>query len=724
MRRDPLYLSTLIAVVLGTACSDAGTPTGLRVAPPRPSRDVSAIDPGMTFCSSAAITIRDAATAVPFPSTLVVSGVTGGPFKITARLNGISHPTATDIDVLLVGPTNVKVMLMSDAAGGSDLRNATLVFDDDAPAGLPATTTPTAILPSGTYKPTNFGAGDPIPGGGTLSPALSAFSTANPNGTWNLYLWDDTILGGGGGSVSGGWCVTITPINRSPMANVGGPYGGAEGSPISFDGSGSSDPDGEAIASYTWDFGDGSTGTGPTPTHAYAASGTYTVRLTVADAAGAVGEATTTATVSDVAPTATFGAPPAGNEGTNATIAFTATSMSDARYAFDCGRGFGAIGTASTATCALTDNGEVTVKGRVYDPTIDALFTEYTAAITVTNVSPTATFGNSGPVSEGTSIVLQLSGATDPSPVDAAAGFTYAFDCGTGYGPFGSTSTIACPTFDDGTPVVRAKVRDKDLGETEYTANVVVANVAPQVTSIVLPSGPVAVGTPITLSASFTDVGTRDTHGGSFDLGNGGSNVGTVTESDGSGTATSTVTYSQPGVYTIRATVTDDDGGVGSRSSAVDVPAYIVVYDPTEGFVTGGGWITSPPGALASNPSATGKASFGFVAKYHRGATTPAGNTEFQFKAGDFAFSSTSYEWLVVAGSKAMLKGEGAIAGAGEYGFMLTAIDGDLQSSSDSFRIKIWNLATGAVVYDNRMGAGDDSGAATTLGGGSIVIHK
>ncbi|MGI5225878.1 PKD domain-containing protein [Actinoallomurus sp. CA-142502] len=53
----------------------------------------------------------------------------------------------------------------------------------------------------------------------------------------------------------------------------------------SFDGSGSSDPDG-SIASYSWDFGDGSTGTGATPQHTYAAAGDYTVKLTVTDDRG------------------------------------------------------------------------------------------------------------------------------------------------------------------------------------------------------------------------------------------------------------------------------------------------------------------------------------------------------------------------------------------------------------------------------------------------------
>ncbi len=53
----------------------------------------------------------------------------------------------------------------------------------------------------------------------------------------------------------------------------------------SFDGTGSSDPDG-TVASYAWSFGDGATGTGATPTHGYATAGTYTYTLTVTDNQG------------------------------------------------------------------------------------------------------------------------------------------------------------------------------------------------------------------------------------------------------------------------------------------------------------------------------------------------------------------------------------------------------------------------------------------------------
>jgi hypothetical protein len=94
---------------------------------------------------------------------------------------------------------------MSDAGGEFDAANVNLTFDDTG-AMLPDSTQ----IVSGTYRPTNFVAGDTFPAPApvlTFSPFLSIFNGLNPNGTWSLYVVDD--LGGDVGSLSGGWTLRI-----------------------------------------------------------------------------------------------------------------------------------------------------------------------------------------------------------------------------------------------------------------------------------------------------------------------------------------------------------------------------------------------------------------------------------------------------------------------------------------------------------------------------------
>jgi hypothetical protein len=78
--------------------------------------------------------------------------------------------------------------------------------------------------------------------------------------------------------------VTVRALNgkQPPKANAGGPYFGIVGSPITFNGSGSTDTN-RTIVSYVWNFGDRVTGTGVSPTHTYTTAGNYTVTLTVTD---------------------------------------------------------------------------------------------------------------------------------------------------------------------------------------------------------------------------------------------------------------------------------------------------------------------------------------------------------------------------------------------------------------------------------------------------------
>ncbi len=258
-----------------------------------------------------------------------------------------------------------------------------------------------------------------------------------------------------------------------------------------------------------------------------------------------------------------------------------------------------------------------------------------------------------------------------------------------------------------------------------------VNNVAPTVDTITVPLAPVELDdqSSYTVAVTFGDpAGTLDEfYTCEFDLDYDGVTFAVdVTITNVTGTSCSTpLNYTEPGVYTVRVAVTDKDGDTGSNTAE----DFIVIYDPSGGFVTGGGWIWSEPGwcqldALCAG--AEGKANFGFVSKYKKGANVPTGNTEFNFSAGNLNFHSDSYEWLVVnqGGANAQYKGSGTINGAlapnGEsFQFMIWATDGNNKNPSeeDTFRIKIWYEDGGneIVVYDN--------GFDQVIGGGNIKIH-
>lgn len=76
--------------------------------------------------------------------------------------------------------------------------------------------------------------------------------------------------------------------NADPIAVIGGPISGQQGVAVSFDATGSSDPDGDSLA-FAWDFGDGISATGLAPQHIYSAPGLYTVTAAVSDGRGATG---------------------------------------------------------------------------------------------------------------------------------------------------------------------------------------------------------------------------------------------------------------------------------------------------------------------------------------------------------------------------------------------------------------------------------------------------
>ena len=364
--------------------------------------------------------------------------------------------------------------------------------------------------------------------------------------------------------------------------------------------------------------------------------------------------------------------------------------------------------------------------GTVVVEVYDGEFTNIsTATVTVNNVAPTADLVNDGPVDEGSPVTVSFINQFDPGTSDS---FVYSFDLDNDgvYDIVDQVDPFVSYTwFDNGVYTVNGMIKDNDGGYCEYFTEVTVDNVAPIITSLCLPVDPLAKGTPVDLTATFTDPGVLDTHTATIDWDDGNTTNGCITGSGGTYNVFSSWTYNEAGVYTITLTVEDDDGGNDTEQFL-----YVVVYDPSAGFVTGGGWIDSPEGAYKPDINITGRANFGFVSKYKQGQSTPTGNTEFNFKVADLNFHSKNYDWLVIAGAKAMYKGTGTINNEGSYKFILSAIDEDITPSTDTdmFRIKIWEedeLGNEIIIYDNNIvDDGFDSDPETEISGGNIVIHK
>jgi PKD repeat protein len=341
---------------------------------------------------------------------------------------------------------------------------------------------------------------------------------------------------------------------------------------------------------------------------------------------------------------------------------------------------------APVLTAAAIDGGSITVQG-----TLSAAANKNFALDLFANATANASgFG------EGQYFLGSVPVTTDAS---GQAGFSLAF-------------TTPLPA---GQTTVSATATNLTSGDTSQFSRDFSVPVAGQITG---PLAPVTVNAAVSVSASFTDASTFTTHTAVWDWGDGSSSPGTVTETSGSGTVSGCHPYTAGGIYTITLTVTNDVGGFGQS-----VFQYVVVYNPEAGFVTGGGWITSPAVAYAANPALTGHASFGFNAQYHNGDTVPAGSTEFQFPAANLNFHATGYDWLVITTHQAQYQGSGTINGAGNYGFLVTALDGG-GHGADRLRIKFWDKNNNnAVVYDTQPGAPTTAAPTTPLGGGRIQVH-
>ncbi len=116
-------------------------------------------------------------------------------------------------------------------------------------------------------------------GDGTTSSGVNVTHTYEKGGNYEAVL---TVNDMQNTNCSTSMDSVIVTVNSKPTAVLNAVSIACTGDEISFDASGTNDPDGDDLT-YTWDFGDGTSGQGANVTHAYNKGGNYSVSLTVDD---------------------------------------------------------------------------------------------------------------------------------------------------------------------------------------------------------------------------------------------------------------------------------------------------------------------------------------------------------------------------------------------------------------------------------------------------------
>jgi PKD repeat protein len=369
------------------------------------------------------------------------------------------------------------------------------------------------------------------------------------------------------------------PPNQAPTAHAGGPYQSER--TVHFDGSGSSDPDGNLPLSYYWSFGDGTVGSGVSPSKIYTTPGLYTASLVVTDALGrSSAPATANVQIGNLPPVVDAGPDADGFKDTPLELSVTFTEPGGSAdgpwtWTIAWGDGTSSSGTTNVVGGPITQSHtysadrQYTVRATVTDRDGRSGSDEKLVTIRLSNYPPVAAPG--GPYTADNTVTFDASASSDP---DNNLPLTYSWNfgdgtTGTGVSP---TKTYSVNRSYTATLVVTDA---KNLSSTPVSTTVTIANVAPTVNAG--PDGTVEIGSAFTLNATFGDPG------GSSD----GPWGWTIAWGDGTNTAgseptlgtsiTRSHTYGQPGQYTVRVTVTDKDGGAGSDEAFVTTAGLTLV---------------------------------------------------------------------------------------------------------------------------------------------------
>ncbi len=248
-------------------------------------------------------------------------------------------------------------------------------------------------------------------------------------------------------------------------------------------------------------------------------------------------------------------------------------------------------------------------------------------------------------------------------------------------------------------------------------------NVTPENAEVAFPSSnPFAVkvnspgGTagPITFCADIREV----PDGSAGDISNATAAFSFAPVAGGTGPTVSVVTYSGGGVGgTRRACVTLTNVRVNVYDITVTVGGYytgtgssvLAVFDPSLGFVTGGGRV--------SNPGTGCSANFGISVKYQKNSK-PQGSVLYMehCPTGDSKLKSNALDSMSIVNGTAIILGRATFRDVGNYSFRMTVTDNGEPGSSDLFGLRI-TAPGGSVVtgYDF---------APKTIDGGNIQVPQ
>ena len=355
------------------------------------------------------------------------------------------------------------------------------------------------------------------------------------------------------------------------------------------------DPGDDAIQSWTVDWGDGNQQTfGSSQTlslsHVYADDGNYNVVVTAVDEEARTAAANRTARITNQAPVLNLDGAARVDEGATYRLDLDATDPgadSIDQWRIEWGDGTQSVlgGDTTFAEHVFADDSagadlQVLVTAQDEDGSYDR-----TLGVAVDNVDPTLIFAGAENVEEGSPYSLGLS-VTDPGAdtierwvVDWGDGLVETFA--------GPVQDLSHSFADDGSYVITVSAEDEDGLVTAGRA-VNVLDVAPSVQ--VSAPGPVAEGSPVTLSLAATDPGADQVQSWTLDWGDG--SLETIAASAGGAATEASHVYADDSSYQVQVTGTDEDGvsAVAGVTVPVEDVAPTLVLSPVGELLEGAGF--------------------------------------------------------------------------------------------------------------------------------------